>query len=132
MKGAVPQEGHTSPAFNPALGAMVTTQDGYPQWGYSIGEAASALWRIRDAAGLSWADHRRAGTAACCQQAATLDLSSGRSCTAVPAKRRALAERRRVIGYTQEQLAELLDVERSTVVRWEAVRRHRSRGAGRS
>ncbi|MGH3815720.1 MAG: helix-turn-helix domain-containing protein [Pseudonocardiaceae bacterium] len=35
-------------------------------------------------------------------------------------KRRALAERRRVVGYTQEQLAAVLDVERSTVVRWEA------------
>ncbi len=76
-RGAVPQEGHTSSAFNPALGAMVTSQDGYPRWGYSIGEAASALWRIRDAVGLSWTDHRRAGNAACCQQAATFDLSPG-------------------------------------------------------
>jgi DNA-binding XRE family transcriptional regulator len=32
-------------------------------------------------------------------------------------KRRALAQRRRVVGYTQEQLAALLGVERSTVVR---------------
>jgi DNA-binding XRE family transcriptional regulator len=36
------------------------------------------------------------------------------------AKRRALAERRRTAGQTQEQLAALLGVERSTVVRWEA------------
>ncbi|MGH3822939.1 MAG: hypothetical protein ACRDRA_08930 [Pseudonocardiaceae bacterium] len=33
------------------------------------------------------------------------------------AKRHALAERRRVVGYTQERLAEVLGVERSTVVR---------------
>ncbi len=38
----------------------------------------------------------------------------------MPVKRRALAERRKVVGYTQEQLAAVLDVERSTVVRWEA------------
>jgi DNA-binding XRE family transcriptional regulator len=35
-------------------------------------------------------------------------------------KRRVLAERRRVVGYTQEQLAAVLGVERTTVVRWEA------------
>ena len=36
------------------------------------------------------------------------------------AKRRALAQRRKAVGHTQEQLAELLGVERTTVVRWEA------------
>jgi transcriptional regulator with XRE-family HTH domain len=36
------------------------------------------------------------------------------------AKRRALAERRKAVGKSQEQLAALLGVERSTVVRWEA------------
>jgi transcriptional regulator with XRE-family HTH domain len=36
------------------------------------------------------------------------------------AKRRALADRRKAAGHTQEQLAALLGVERSTVVRWEA------------
>ncbi|MGQ0773716.1 MAG: helix-turn-helix transcriptional regulator [Pseudonocardiales bacterium] len=35
-------------------------------------------------------------------------------------KRRALADRRRAVGHTQESLAALLGVERSTVVRWEA------------
>lgn len=35
-------------------------------------------------------------------------------------KRRGLAERRKAVGFTQEQLATLLGVERSTVVRWEA------------
>lgn len=35
-------------------------------------------------------------------------------------KRHALAQRRRVIGYSQERLAEVLGVERSTVMRWEA------------
>jgi DNA-binding XRE family transcriptional regulator len=38
----------------------------------------------------------------------------------VSGKRRALAERRKVVGYTQEQLALSLGVERTTVVRWEA------------
>jgi DNA-binding XRE family transcriptional regulator len=36
------------------------------------------------------------------------------------AKRRAFAERRKTVGHTQEQLAALLGVERTTVVRWEA------------
>ena len=35
-------------------------------------------------------------------------------------KRRALAERRKAVGHSQETLAYLLGVERSTVVRWEA------------
>lgn len=38
----------------------------------------------------------------------------------MPGKRRTLAGRRRVVGYTQEQLAAVLGVERTTVVRWEA------------
>jgi DNA-binding XRE family transcriptional regulator len=38
----------------------------------------------------------------------------------VAGKRCALAERRRVVGHTQEQLAAALGVERTTVVRWEA------------
>lgn len=36
------------------------------------------------------------------------------------AKRHALADRRQTVGHTQESLAALLGVERSTVVRWEA------------
>ncbi|MGH3867481.1 MAG: helix-turn-helix transcriptional regulator [Pseudonocardiaceae bacterium] len=36
------------------------------------------------------------------------------------AKRHALAQRRKAVGHTQEQLAALLGVGRSTVVRWEA------------
>jgi DNA-binding XRE family transcriptional regulator len=35
------------------------------------------------------------------------------------AKREQLAERRKAVGLTQEQLAELLDVDRTTVARWE-------------
>ena len=35
------------------------------------------------------------------------------------AKRRLLAQRRKAVGLTQEQLAEQLGVERTTVVRWE-------------
>jgi DNA-binding XRE family transcriptional regulator len=38
----------------------------------------------------------------------------------VPGKSRTLAGRRRMVGYTQEQLAAVLGVERTTVVRWEA------------
>ncbi|MFG2056880.1 helix-turn-helix transcriptional regulator [Micromonospora sp. NPDC048930] len=34
-------------------------------------------------------------------------------------KRHRLCQRRKALGYSQERLAELLDVERSTVVRWE-------------
>lgn len=34
-------------------------------------------------------------------------------------KRRHFAQRRKAVGYSQEQLAERLGVERSTVVRWE-------------
>jgi DNA-binding XRE family transcriptional regulator/tetratricopeptide (TPR) repeat protein len=35
-------------------------------------------------------------------------------------RRRHLAQRRKAVGYTQEQLAEQLGVERTTVIRWEA------------
>src|SRR5437762_11549881 len=35
-------------------------------------------------------------------------------------RRQRLAERRKAVGYTQEQLAEQLGVERTTVARWEA------------
>src|SRR5215475_15981187 len=35
------------------------------------------------------------------------------------ARRRGLAQRRKAVGLTQEQLAEQLGVERSTVARWE-------------
>lgn len=35
-------------------------------------------------------------------------------------RRRTLAERRKTVGHTQEQLAHLLGVERTTVGRWEA------------
>src|SRR5205809_6733213 len=35
-------------------------------------------------------------------------------------RRHRLAERRKAVGYTQEQLAEQLGVERTTVARWEA------------
>src|SRR5262249_55868936 len=38
----------------------------------------------------------------------------------MPTKRRHLAQRRKVMGYTQEQLAEQLGVDRTTVIRWEA------------
>src|SRR5207248_2610861 len=48
------------------------------------------------------------------------DLSRRRSRSVMTVKRRALAERRKAVGLTQEQLATLLGVERSTVVRWEA------------
>ncbi|NES17268.1 MULTISPECIES: helix-turn-helix transcriptional regulator, partial [Micromonospora] len=34
-------------------------------------------------------------------------------------KRHRLCQRRKALGYSQERLAELLSVERSTVVRWE-------------
>jgi DNA-binding XRE family transcriptional regulator len=43
-----------------------------------------------------------------------------RSLTVMTAKRRALADRRKAVGHTQEQLAALLGVERSTVVCLEA------------
>lgn len=38
----------------------------------------------------------------------------------MPAKRERFAQRRKAVGFSQEQLAEQLGVERSTVVRWEA------------
>jgi transcriptional regulator with XRE-family HTH domain len=58
---------------------------------------------------------------ACYQQAATLNPSTGGgSLTAVPGKRRRLAERRKMVGHAQERIAALLGVDRTTVQRWEA------------
>ncbi|MGN9778137.1 helix-turn-helix transcriptional regulator [Micromonospora sp. H33] len=37
----------------------------------------------------------------------------------MPLKRHRLSQRRKALGYSQERLADILDVERSTVVRWE-------------
>jgi len=99
---------------------MARSQDGYPGGGYSIGEAPSPSDASVMAGAAKLDRSRVSGNAACCQQGATLDLSTGRSLTTVTVKRRALAEPRRAVGRTQEQLAALLGVERSTVVRWEA------------
>lgn len=75
--GAVPHEGHIQPSVQPGPGDMVTSQDGDLGGCYSIGEAPSPLWRIREAVRLSWTDPRQAGNAAGCQHADTLDLSPG-------------------------------------------------------
>lgn len=44
-------------------------------------------------------------------------------------RRDALIARRHAVGHTQETLADVLEVERSTVVRWELGTSHPSRGA---
>ena len=38
----------------------------------------------------------------------------------MPAKRHRFAARRKAAGFSQEQLAERLSIDRSTVVRWES------------
>src|SRR5690242_9668557 len=49
-------------------------------------------------------------------RAAMLTVRGGSMAT----RRHRLTQRRKAVGYTQEQLAEQLGVERTTVVRWEA------------
>ena len=46
------------------------------------------------------------------------------------AGRHSLGARRKALGLTQESLAELLRVERSTVARWEQGQPHPDRGTG--
>jgi len=46
----------------------------------------------------------------------------------MPAKRQRFAARPKAVGFSQEQLAEHLSIDRSTVVRWEAVRPNPSPG----
>lgn len=111
----------TSSAFNPAPEALLRSQAGCFCRDHSI-SAADGRSKMRH----EW----RTGGSSCTNgdDSLTQGGSGGgyagffdeKKSGAMTLKRRALADRRKAVGLTQEQLAARLGVERSTVVRWEA------------